>query len=209
MCVMRRRLFTLLSGLSLLLCVAVGVLWVRSYFVSDQVSRGFVGEPVSRAGALMAYTNHGTLVLKRYDISFEGPDLPAGFCAQKAPETEPVVERLEYRGTAPFVPPAFGDAYLLRFHVLDERRGSRLEGGKRKRADGAWDGTGIWVAQRWRGVSVPFWAPLLVFTAAPAWRLLAYRRRRRPGLCGRCGYDLRATPGRCPECGTTVEGKEA
>ena len=32
---MKRRLFTILSVLSLLLCVAVGVLWVRSYWTMD------------------------------------------------------------------------------------------------------------------------------------------------------------------------------
>ena len=32
---MLRRLFALLSALSLLLCVAVGVMWVRSYWASD------------------------------------------------------------------------------------------------------------------------------------------------------------------------------
>lgn len=43
------------------------------------------------------------------------------------------------------------------------------------------------------------WLPLLVLLR----RLV--RRRRMPGLCGECGYDLRGLSGeRCPECGATI-----
>jgi hypothetical protein len=58
----------------------------------------------------------------------------------------------------------------------------------------------------------PFWALAVVTALLPLLRLtLAVRRARRkpPGHCRRCGYDLRATPGRCPECGTIAAAQPA
>ena len=55
------------------------------------------------------------------------------------------------------------------------------------------------------GFSAPCWFYLLLFTVLPAARLFYHRktaRRFRRGRCRACGYDLRATPDRCPECGT-------
>src|SRR5688572_24426183 len=48
---MMRRLFTLLSALSLLLCVATVVLWVRGLDTWDRLSVGVAGGPHVRVGS--------------------------------------------------------------------------------------------------------------------------------------------------------------
>jgi len=54
-------------------------------------------------------------------------------------------------------------------------------------------------------VILPLWMPTLLFGAIlwlPHHRL---RKRRKLGLCVKCGYDLRGSTDRCPECNTLIE----
>ncbi|HZN69088.1 MAG TPA: hypothetical protein VFB66_27660 [Tepidisphaeraceae bacterium] len=58
-----------------------------------------------------------------------------------------------------------------------------------------------------RSVWVPYLPVMLVAAVPPSIslrRTLRRRRRKRLGLCMKCGYDLRGVPGKCPECGTPV-----
>ena len=61
---------------------------------------------------------------------------------------------------------------------------------------------------RW-SIGLPMWALFVVFTAYPASALVRGFvrgwRRRKLGLCLKCGYDLTGNvSGVCPECGTEV-----
>ena len=54
-------------------------------------------------------------------------------------------------------------------------------------------------------ISVGLWVPALVCLGGLYFSFLHGRRRRKRrklGLCLKCGYDLRASEERCPECGT-------
>ena len=55
-------------------------------------------------------------------------------------------------------------------------------------------------------VVLPFWPLAMIFgsTLWVTWRPLcshSRRKRKKLGLCVKCGYDLRASKDRCPECG--------
>jgi hypothetical protein len=48
---------------------------------------------------------------------------------------------------------------------------------------------------------VPLYIPIVTL-GVPGAALLFWQRRRHPGTCPRCGYDLSGLAGgRCPECG--------
>jgi hypothetical protein len=83
-----------------------------------------------------------------------------------------------------------------------------------------WERVGIFV--RWKNltpmvglaggysgvyVSVPYWLFCVLSGLWPGvWVWSRWRRGRfGPGMCGKCGYDMRATPGRCPECGVEFQ----
>ena len=68
---MTRRLLILLTVLSLLLCVAVVALWVRSYFVRDELfwaNLRLPGEAYGRR-SLLVKSNHGALYVGRHKRS--------------------------------------------------------------------------------------------------------------------------------------------
>lgn len=190
---MRRLLFTLCSALSLLLGVAVCVLWARSYESSDQlVWRGEASERSVRSckGRVVFGLNTGN----RF---YQGGG-PPGLKYARGPAVSPEKEMIE----------------LL---ILCSPGGEKTV--QWRRGDFAWIGRRNPRGHIARGAA-PFWGLAAVAAVLPlGWTAgrvrsgIRARRRVGAGLCPACAYDLRATPrpggallDRCPECGTARGG---
>jgi hypothetical protein len=180
---MKRRLLNLLTVLSLLLCVAVCVLWAGSYGRRTYPLLDLPGATtLYRCGALSIDGRLG-LSIDRWSWTRPAPEAPIEL-SWVEPSPEPWRSWL-------FARRPLGDGVQVAgVDVFFNRMATTQPGNN-----------GSYV---YGGVGAPHAYLVVLFLALPTLRLRALVRRRRRGHHGRCiacGYDLRATPGRCPECG--------
>jgi hypothetical protein len=200
---MLRRLFTLVSALSLVLCVATSVLWIRSGSSSDAFYFGTGGGTV-----WTLWSGRDWINLARY----RGWPNPPRFRHDSQSNLGPI-----------FALNTFGGAHSIGWELWQLRG---RDGASCVVVEP--DGSAAWMPARsalqtlstnrysapmpfWE-VAAPHWVFAMVFGILPLVELsrwavtriaISARRRARhnQGHCTACGYDLRATPDRCPECG--------
>jgi hypothetical protein len=183
----RRRLLNLVTLLSLLLCLAVCALWVRSVWgFCDAIT-------ATRASSWTAYSCENTLCLQRV-FKVGGPSAASA-------SVLPASNRWQV-GLG-------GKVYGPRYHQMMSTRSPHVGGFSPDVSSGPYD---AWSRTEVRFLAFPHWVVAALCAVVPLARLavgVRDRRRHATGLCPRCGYDLRATPDRCPECGTAASSAPA
>ncbi|HWE96828.1 MAG TPA: hypothetical protein VG269_22905 [Tepidisphaeraceae bacterium] len=175
---MKRRSFTLLSFISLLLFLATTALWVRSYGPADSFWRQ---QPRYAWRQISAHGQFGILW-----VTVEDPAL-----ANTAIVT---LSHDQFR----FGPQlnALGRGMPRRFNAVGFSwygPGGPAGTSWRLFITPIWFVWGLLMLLPWR-----WW--VMNRRGRRQWKI-------EHEICLKCGYDLRATPGRCPECGTRARGK--
>ena len=176
----RRGFFTLMSGLSLLLCLMMAGLWVCIRWMPEHnVQRHF-------AGSMRA---DGTR--SQYVLAFESERFAATQLRQIYPKS-PTLGKMQ---------PAI-DLRGLQFVFSTGENATLLHSAAAKPQPPSFIYYHITV------VAIPYWALIVASLISPVlWfrsRGKQMRALRLAKSCIHCGYDLRATPERCPECGHAV-----
>jgi hypothetical protein len=190
--------------LSLLLCVTVVAMWVRSYQVIERLTWRSPADPPSVSSESHLASGSGLVAIFLYHKTY--PPLDERHLARWW-------EYKAFRAKHGIAPPPSGLSYdrlrtqpvrasFLGFRYLHE------EGGL----------TDVWMQvpgeralqskTTVQSVVIPYWFLAALAAVLPmGWATAGRRQRRRQrwlaaGLCRICGYDLRASPDRCSECGT-------
>jgi len=173
--ILRRRAFTVLSVLSLLLCLATVALWVLSYWFAVAVAEIRYFPPDAKADTSHVVSqrftdvgiNRGTVMIARTFRSVTIRPVDAGWNW---------ITRFRPKGIT------LGDSLMNRlgFGLTHE------------------ESPGFSMFR----LVLPVWTAFPFLLLLPVLWLARWRGRLRAGLCHVCGYDLRATPEGCPECGT-------
>lgn len=180
---MTRRLFTVASALSLLLCGTIIVFWARNLHTSEAFSRR------TASGGFAIRFRHDIVYARCASVVF-----PHAY--------DTVVHPLEHDRGPVGNPDVYGAPWSREWRwgtTLVVCRWFRYGSGLR---GGAFE----------RHLEIPCWE-LAAITAMPPLlmgiRLARKRRAVRRGTCAKCGYDLRGSPDRCPECGTPIPSQAA
>jgi hypothetical protein len=180
----KRWAFNLAAAVSLLVCAAVVVLWVRSCREAERWEVAYGRErplPPSMRSSIPL------IVIDEVEVlHYQGQWLVQSTSNSVRRPSQPRVRREVLPETPSAIAGGIATGVWGRGHLHDFGRVRFVA-----------DPSGIW------DLGVHDWVPLSLTSLLPilwVWRL----RRNRPadGFCPKCGYDLRATTDRCPECGT-------
>jgi hypothetical protein len=161
-----------------MLLLGTGVAWVRSYFVSDSLTW-----TSQKATILGAGWGSG-----KFDLVSARSDPKAFVQSEDSLTFEKPIAGWEVQHTRP---PNLDDWSLAAPEHEMKFLGAKFRSGKV-------------LFMYVRDLTLPMWMLVIVFGIGPMVGLARRWRRRGPGYCAACGYDIRATPQRCPECGTEV-----
>jgi hypothetical protein len=178
---LRHWLFNFAATVSLALCVATTVLWVRSHSVSDKFyySRYFSGADDKKESAWWLLLGAGGMGVEHRWQNIRGrprAEWPKPeFVWQKSPPSYPL---LGVQGKTVW------NRWGFSYRDDPWSMGPDADGYNAR-------------------LLAPFWSILAPTLLLPGlwlyFRLMS--KQPNPGCCQKCGYDLRATPDRCPECG--------